>query len=108
MDWTTDNKWPTSDFVDVAVETWTDAFQHLRFVPRNMSNKYHAKELFASLFRKGQLVKRYLEPFIRVAGKAVAEKLAGESPLAARGVKLLQDAYGIGSEIAGRLQGGGM
>jgi len=108
LEWTTDNKWPTADFVDVNEATWVDGLQHLRFVPRGMSNKYHGPTIFASLFRQAKLAaKKYLMPAIRVGGRAIAEHLAGQSPLMSSGVKLLADAYGIGNEITSKLNGGG-
>jgi hypothetical protein len=108
FDWITDNSWPTATYPDVHYSVWMDALEHLRWVPRAMSNKWHISTLMGELFRQGKIAARkYAGPLIRVAGRAVAEHLAGQSPLMASGIKLLQDAYGIGNEITSTLQGGG-
>lgn len=107
-DWTVDNSWPSATFPDIHYSVWMDALEHLRWVPRAMSNKWHIATLMGELFRQGKIVARkYAGPLIRVAGRAVAEHLAGQSPLMDSGIKLLKDAYGIGNEIASTLQGGG-
>lgn len=72
-----------------------------------MSNKWHIKELVSALFKRGTLAARkYAGPLIRVAGRAAAEYLANQSPLAADGIKLLQQAYNIGDHITHTLVNG--
>lgn len=106
-DGVTDNIDVTMYYPDVSFETWMHGLEATRNIPRVMSNKYHIKELMKSLFNKGLLAARkYAGPLIRVAGRSAAEYLAGQSPLAADGVRLLQQAYGVGDAIAGRLVNG--
>jgi hypothetical protein len=106
-DGTTDNIDVMQYYPDVSFETWMHALEATRNIPRCMSNKYHIKELMKSLFNKGIIAARkYAGPLIRVAGKAAAEYLAGQSPLAADGIKLLQNAYSVSDAITSRLVNG--
>lgn len=108
LDWTTDNKWPEAKFVDVSYDTWMDALQHMRFVPRAMSNKWHGITMMGELFRQGKIAaKKYGGAAIRVMGGALARHLIG-GDLTDRGTKLLSEAYGVGNEIIDKLKGGGM
>jgi hypothetical protein len=107
FDGTVDNDWVDQWYPNVSFETWMHALELMRGVPRCMSNKWHIKELVSELFKRGKLVaKRYAGPLIKVAGRAAAEYLAGQSPLAADGIKLLQQAYNVGNEITGTLVNG--
>lgn len=107
FDGTCDNDWVDMWYPNVSFETWMHALEIMRGVPRVMSNKWHIKELVAALFKKGALAARkYAGPLIKVAGRAAAEYLAGQSPLADEGIKLLQSAYNIGDHITHTLVNG--
>jgi hypothetical protein len=106
-DGTTDNKWVDQWYPNVSYETWMHALEVMRGVPRVMSNRWHIKELMGALFKRGTLsARKYAGPLIRVAGRAAAEYLANQSPLAADGIKLLREAYGVGDAITKTLQNG--
>lgn len=110
-----DNKWVSAANPNTSFQTWMTALEHLRYVPRAMSNKYHTGQLFAALIRAGKMGAHLAKPMLlsalRGAARGVAHSfashLAGTSPTAAEGVKLLARAYGIGNEITSKLEGGG-
>lgn len=107
FDGTVDNTWPDMWHPNVSYETWMKALEHMRVVPRAMSNKWHIATLMKELFNRGKIAARkYAGPLIRVAGRAVAEHLAGQSPLANDGIELLRRAYNIGDAISATLKNG--
>lgn len=99
FDGTVDNKFVRQFYPRISFETWMHALEVMRGIPRCMSNKWHTSTLMGFLARAGKLAKRYVVPLIKIGGRAAAEAIANESPLAATGLRLLKDAYGIGDEV---------
>ena len=71
----------------------------MRGIPRCMSNKWHTPTLMGWLARARKLATKYVVPLLKIGGRAAAEAIANESPLAATGVRLLKEAYGVGDEV---------